>query len=39
MDEHPKAASRKGLSLKDIISQFPDNATAAQWFAEQRWPD
>ena len=42
MDEHPKApgkAFRKGLSLKELFRQFPDNATAAQWFAEQRWPN
>ena len=29
---------RKGISLKQILRQFPDNATAERWFIEQRWP-
>ena len=30
---------RKGLSLIEITRMFPDDATAEQWFVEQRWPD
>lgn len=30
---------REGLSLVDLFKLFPDNATAAQWLAEHRWPD
>ena len=35
----PGKAFRKGISLKQIMRLFPDNATAEQWFIEQRWPD
>ena len=34
----PGKAFRKGLSLKDLFREFPENATAAQSYAEQRWP-
>ena len=30
---------RKGLSLPQLIRQFPDNAAAEAWFAAVRWPD
>ena len=35
----PGKAFRKGISLKQILRMFPDNATAERWFIEQRWPD
>ena len=35
----PGKAFRKGISLKQILRLFPDNATAEQWFIEQRWAD
>ena len=28
-----------GLSLIEVMRMFPDDATAEQWFIEQRWPD
>ena len=30
---------RTGLSLIEVMRMFPDDATAEQWFIEQRWPD
>ena len=30
---------RKGLSLRELTKRFPDDATAEQWFIDQRWPD
>ena len=30
---------RTGLSLVEVMRMFPDDATAEQWFIEQRWPD
>ena len=30
---------RAGLSLVEVMRMFPDDATAEQWFIEQRWPD
>ena len=30
---------RKGLSLVEVMLMFPDDASAEQWFVEQRWPD
>ena len=30
---------RKGLSLIGLFDRFPDDATAENWFVEQRWPD
>ncbi len=30
---------RKGISLIEIMKQFPDDATAEAWFIERRWPD
>lgn len=34
----PGRAHRKGISLVDIMRQFPDDATAEAWFVERRWP-
>ena len=30
---------RTGLSLVEVMRIFPDDASAEQWFIEQRWPD
>ena len=30
---------RTGLSLVEVMRMFPDDATAEQWFIEQRWPN
>ena len=30
---------RTGLSLVEVMRMFPDDASAEQWFIEQRWPD
>lgn len=30
---------RNGLSLPQLIRQFPDHAAAEAWFAAVRWPD
>ena len=35
----PGKAYRKGMTLAELFKMFPDNATAEQWFAEQRWGD
>ena len=35
----PGKASRKGISLVKLMQMFPDDETAAEWFAAQRWPD
>ena len=35
----PGKSFRKGISLKQILKLFPDDATAEQWFIEQRWED
>ena len=29
---------RKGMTLFDVINKFPDEETAKQWLADQRWP-
>ena len=34
----PGKAFREGMSLVEIVRQFPDDATAEAWFAETRWP-
>ena len=33
----PGQSHRQGLSWKKLTKMFPDNATAEQWFAKQRW--
>ena len=35
----PCKASRKGMTLAELFKLFPDNTTAEQWFAVQRWGD
>ena len=30
---------RKGISLIEIMRQFPDDATAEAWFVKRRWPN
>ena len=35
----PGKAHRKGISIVELMKMFPDDETAAKWFAEQRWPD
>ena len=30
---------RKGMTLIQLQDKFPDDATAEQWFIDQRWPD
>ena len=37
MAKAPGKAYRKGITLKQIMQMFPDNATAERWFVEQRW--
>ena len=39
MKKSPGKGYRKGITLKQIMRMFPDNATAEQWFTEQRWPN
>ena len=34
----PGKSYRTGLSLIQLQDMFPDDATAEQWFVEQRWP-
>ena len=35
----PGKAHREGLTVIELFKLFPDDATAEQWFEEQRWPD
>ena len=35
----PGKSHRKGITLADVVSMFPDNATAEAWIAEGRWPN
>ena len=35
----PGKSHRKGMTLAELFRQFPDDATAERWFAEQRWPE
>ena len=30
---------RKGLSLAQLFTMFPDDKTAETWFINRRWPD
>ena len=30
---------RKGISLLDLMKEYPDEATAEQWFVKIRWPN
>ena len=36
---HPGRCHRKGLSLVEIISLFPNDEAAEDWFELQRWPE
>ena len=38
MTKAPGKAHRKGITLKQIMQQFPDDTTAEAWFIENRWP-
>ncbi len=35
----PGKSHREGISLVKIMQMFPNDATAEQWFIENRWPD
>ena len=35
----PGKSSRKGISMVQMMRRFPDDATAAAYFVERRWPD
>ena len=35
----PGKSHREGITLKGLLRQFPDGATAERWFIGQRWPD
>ena len=35
----PGKSYRKGISLAELASMFPDDEVAEEWFIEQRWPD
>jgi len=35
----PGRATRKGLSMVEIIRMFPSDEAAERWFVETRWPD
>ena len=35
----PGKAHRKGISLVEIMRQFPDDATAEAWYVDRRWPN
>ena len=35
----PGKAFRKGITLAQLLRQFPDDSTAERWFVEQRWPN
>lgn len=35
----PGKADRVGITLTDLIRMFPDDDTAAAFFAAERWPD
>ena len=39
MAKAPGKAFRKGVTLKQIMKMFPDDATAEAWFIEQFWPN
>ena len=35
----PGRSEREGLSLTELFTLFPDDATAEKWFEKQRWPN
>ena len=39
MAKAPGKAHRKGISLAQLLRQYPDDASAEAWFVERRWPN
>ena len=39
MAKAPGKSNRKGISLVEIMRQFPDDASAEAWYVTRRWPD
>ena len=39
MTKAPGKSHREGITLKGLLKQFPDDATAERWFIVQRWPE
>ena len=39
MAKAPGKSNRKGISLVEIMRQFPDDATAEAWYVARRWPN
>ena len=37
MGKGPGRNHRRGITLPELMDRFPDDATAEQWFAKQRW--
>ncbi len=35
----PGKAEREGITIQELMRLFPDDDTAAQFFADERWPD
>ena len=35
----PGKANRKGITLAQLMREFPDDASAEAWFVERRWPN
>ena len=35
----PGRSHREGMTVIQLLNMFPDDATAEQWFEEQRWPN
>lgn len=35
----PGKSFRKGISLAELFTMFPDDEVAEEWFIQQRWPD
>ena len=36
--EAPGRSHRKGLTVRELLRMFPDDATAEKWFEKMRWP-
>ena len=39
MQKAPGKSHREGISLIELFEMFPDEATAAKWFEDVRWPN
>ena len=39
MAKAPGKAHRKGITLAQLLKQYPDDASAEAWFVERRWPN